>query len=202
LKQQPCKRADLGQCGALSLPAPGHGRAQGLSPGAARAAPRSKTCREAAGGGVAVTRSGLIAVLLWFVGLKAFPYEADDDVVPFVANSLTMSFFDRSGSPGYLKHMNKEGDAVPANRDWHERNGIDTFAYGHRRRWRRRWPDDYVNPCLPQAAAAGSFLVFVRYTPLSTHRVVCLLWWRPGRRHRRAWPDVAGPRATNRPPVG
>ena len=39
-----------------------------------------------------VTRVGLIVVLLWIGGLKAFPYEADG-IVPFVANSPTMSFF-------------------------------------------------------------------------------------------------------------
>jgi reactive chlorine resistance protein C len=40
----------------------------------------------------AVTRVGLIVVLLWIGGLKAFRYEADG-IVPFVANSPTMSFF-------------------------------------------------------------------------------------------------------------
>jgi len=35
--------------------------------------------------GVAVTRIGLIVVLLWIGGLKAFRYEADG-IVPFVAH--------------------------------------------------------------------------------------------------------------------
>ena len=42
--------------------------------------------------GIAVTRLGLIVVLVWIGALKAFPYEADG-IVPFVANSPAMSFF-------------------------------------------------------------------------------------------------------------
>ena len=41
--------------------------------------------------GVAVTRLGLIVVMLWIGGLKAFRYEADG-IVPFVANSPPMSW--------------------------------------------------------------------------------------------------------------
>jgi uncharacterized membrane protein YkgB len=41
--------------------------------------------------GVAVTRVGLIVVLLWIGGLKAFRYEADG-IAPFVANSPLMRF--------------------------------------------------------------------------------------------------------------
>ena len=70
--------------------------------------------------GVAVTRVGLIVVLLWIGGLKAFRYEADG-IVPFVANSPTMSFF--YADPGdYKAHKNPEGALVPANRAWHEAN--------------------------------------------------------------------------------
>jgi hypothetical protein len=42
--------------------------------------------------GIAVTRIGLIVVLLWIGSLKAFRYEADG-IVPFVANSPFMSYF-------------------------------------------------------------------------------------------------------------
>ncbi len=41
--------------------------------------------------GVVVARTGLIVVLLWIGGLKAFQYEAQG-IVPFVANSPLMSF--------------------------------------------------------------------------------------------------------------
>ncbi|HVW01297.1 MAG TPA: DUF417 family protein, partial [Planctomycetaceae bacterium] len=78
--------------------------------------------------GVALTRVGLILVLLWIGGLKAFPYEADG-IVPFVANSPLMSFF--YAEPAHYKsHMNPEGVLVPENRAWHEANHTYEFAYG------------------------------------------------------------------------
>src|SRR3954468_8485719 len=78
--------------------------------------------------GVAVTRAGLIVVLLWIGGLKAFRYEADG-IVPFVANSPFMSFF--YADPGHYKaHKNPEGALVPENRSWHESNRTYAFAYG------------------------------------------------------------------------
>jgi reactive chlorine resistance protein C len=110
--------------------------------------------------GVAVTRAGLIVVLLWIGGLKAFRYEADG-IVPFVANSPTMSFLYHAKSPEYQKHMNKEGELVPANREWHERNGTYTFAYGLGAVIVAYGLMLCLHPWLPQVAAAGSFLVFV-----------------------------------------
>src|SRR5262249_46387208 len=78
--------------------------------------------------GVTLTRVGLIIVLLWIGGLKAFRYEADG-IVPFVANSPVMSFF--YTDPGHYKsHMNPEGALVEANRAWHEANRTYEFAYG------------------------------------------------------------------------
>jgi uncharacterized membrane protein YkgB len=78
--------------------------------------------------GVAVTRVGLIVVLLWIGGLKAFRYEADG-ILPFVANSLTMSFF--YTDPGnYKAHINPKGALVAANSSWHEANRTYEFAYG------------------------------------------------------------------------
>jgi uncharacterized membrane protein YkgB len=110
--------------------------------------------------GVVVTRIGLIVVLLWIGGLKAFPYEADG-IVPFVANSPTMSFLYHTKSPEYQKHMNKEGELVPANREWHERNGTYTFAYGLGAVIVAYGLMLCLHPWLPEVAAAGSFLVFV-----------------------------------------
>jgi uncharacterized membrane protein YkgB len=52
--------------------------------------------------GIAVTRIGLIVVLLWIGGLKAFKYEADG-IIPFVANSPFMSFF-LSDPENYTSH--------------------------------------------------------------------------------------------------
>src|SRR5579885_3787078 len=78
--------------------------------------------------GVAVTRVGLIVVLLWIGGLKAFKYEADG-IVPFVANSPVMGFF--YADPGhYQAHVNPEGKLVPENRVWHEVNHTYPFAWG------------------------------------------------------------------------
>ena len=64
--------------------------------------------------GVTLTRVGLVVVLVWIGGLKAYRYE-DEGIVPFVANSPFMSFF--YADPGHYKaHMNREGELVPANR--------------------------------------------------------------------------------------
>jgi len=111
------------------------------------------------GAGVAVTRVGLIVVLLWIGGLKAFPYEADG-IVPFVANSPLMSFL--YADPGdYKAHMNPEGALVPANRAWHEANRTYEFAYGLGAVIVLYGLLLCLHPWLPQAAALGSFLVAV-----------------------------------------
>jgi uncharacterized membrane protein YkgB len=109
--------------------------------------------------GVAVARIGLIVVLLWIGGLKAFRYEADG-IVPFVANSPTMSFW--YNHPGeYKAHKNPEGALVPANRAWHEANGTYAFAYGLGSVIVLYGLLLCLHPWLPQAAAVGSFLVVV-----------------------------------------
>jgi uncharacterized membrane protein YkgB len=109
--------------------------------------------------GVAVTRLGLIVVLLWIGGLKAFRYEADG-IVPFVANSPTMSFF-YADPDGYKAHRNPEGALVPANRDWHEANHTYEFAYGLGAVIVLYGLLLCLHPWLPQVAAVGSFIVFV-----------------------------------------
>ena len=109
--------------------------------------------------GVTVTRVGLIVVLLWIGGLKAFRYEADG-IVPFVANSPTMSFF--YADPGnYKAHRNPEGALVPENRAWHERNRTYEFAYGLGTVIVLYGLLLCLHPWFPQAAAVGSFLVVV-----------------------------------------
>lgn len=79
--------------------------------------------------GVALTRLGLIVVLLWIGGLKVYKYEADG-IVPFVANSPFMSFLYHYPAPEYKAHINAEGQFNPANRQWHEENHTYTFSYG------------------------------------------------------------------------
>ena len=108
--------------------------------------------------GVALTRLGLIVVLLWIGGLKAFPYEADG-IVPFVANSPLMSFF--YADPGnYQPHMNPEGKRIPENRAWHETNRTYGFAWGLGAVIVLYGLLLSLHPWLPQAAAVGSLLVF------------------------------------------
>jgi reactive chlorine resistance protein C len=109
--------------------------------------------------GVLVTRIGLIVVLLWIGGLKAFKYEAQG-IVPFVANSPLMSFF--YADPGHYKaHMNPEGTFVPANVEWNEKNQTYAFAYGLGAVIVLYGLMLSLHPWLPQVAALGGFLVFV-----------------------------------------
>jgi uncharacterized membrane protein YkgB len=109
--------------------------------------------------GVVVARIGLVVVLLWIGGLKAFRYEADG-IVPFVANSPLMSFF--YTDPGHYKeHKNPEGALVPANRAWHEANGTYLFAWGLGSAIVTFGLLIALHPWLPQLATVGSFLVFL-----------------------------------------
>jgi uncharacterized membrane protein YkgB len=110
--------------------------------------------------GITLTRIGLVVVLVWIGGLKIYKYE-DEGIVPFVANSPLMSFFYNAPAGEYRKHMNREGELVAANREWHERNGTYQFAY---------WLGSVIvlygvlialHPIFPRVAAVGSFLVFV-----------------------------------------
>lgn len=78
--------------------------------------------------GMNVLRAGLIVVLVWIGSLKVAEYEADG-IVPFVANSPTMSFVYKYDAPEYKQYMNKEGELIPANRAWHQENGTYWFSY-------------------------------------------------------------------------
>ncbi|WP_437227907.1 reactive chlorine resistance membrane protein RclC [Planctomicrobium sp. SH661] len=109
--------------------------------------------------GVTVTRAGLMIVLLWIGGLKAFRYEADG-IVPFVANSPFMSFF-YAHPEEYKAHKNPEGKLVPENRAWHEANGTYEFAYGLGTVIVLYGVMISLNPWFPQIATLGSFLVFI-----------------------------------------
>jgi uncharacterized membrane protein YkgB len=110
--------------------------------------------------GIAVTRIGLVVVLLWIGGLKVFHYE-DEGIVPFVANSPFMSFFYQQPAGEYRQHMNREGELVPANRAWHQENGTYRFAYGLGSVIVLYGLMIASHPWLPRVAAVGSFLVFV-----------------------------------------
>jgi uncharacterized membrane protein YkgB len=109
--------------------------------------------------GVALTRVGLVVVLVWIGGLKVFKYE-DEGIVPFVANSPLMSFF-YNDLGHYKTHVNREGELVPANREWHESNGTYPFAYGLGSVIVLYGVLIALHPVFPRVAAVGSFLVFV-----------------------------------------
>jgi reactive chlorine resistance protein C len=108
--------------------------------------------------GMTMTRIGLVVVLIWIGSLKLYRYE-DEGIVPFVANSRAMSFFYRQPAGEYRKHMNREGELVPANREWHERNGTYPFAHGLGAVIVSLGVMIAVNPWCPRVSALGSFLV-------------------------------------------
>jgi reactive chlorine resistance protein C len=110
--------------------------------------------------GIFVTRVGLIVVLVWIGSLKVFHYE-DEGIVPFVANSPLMNFGYRQPAGEYKQHMNREGELVPANREWHERNGTYRFAHALGSVIVAFGVMVALHPWLPRVAAVGSFLVFV-----------------------------------------
>ena len=109
--------------------------------------------------GVVVTRIGLVVVLVWIGSLKAFRYE-DEGIVPFVANSPVMSFLYRQPADEYRQHMNREGDLVPANQEWHGRNGTYLFAHVLGSVIVALGVMVALHSWLPQVSAVGSFLVF------------------------------------------
>jgi uncharacterized membrane protein YkgB len=119
-----------------------------------------ETAAHADRAGITLTRIGLVVVLVWIGGIKTFEYE-DEGIVPFVANSPFMSFFYRQPAGEYRQHMNKEGELVLANREWHERNGSYLFAYGLGSVIVAFGVMIGLNPWLPRVAAVGSFLVFL-----------------------------------------
>jgi reactive chlorine resistance protein C len=110
--------------------------------------------------GVSLTRIGLVVVLVWIGGLKAFHYEGEG-IVPFVANSPLMSFVYRQPAGEYRQHMNREGELKLANREWHERNGTYPFAYALGSVIVAFGVMIALHPWLPRVAAVGSFLVFL-----------------------------------------
>ncbi|WP_080508160.1 DUF417 family protein [Bryobacter aggregatus] len=109
---------------------------------------------------VALTRLGLIVVLVWIGALKVERYEADG-IVPFVANSPLMSFFYAHPAPEYKQHMNREGDPAPANHAWHVTNHTYPFAIGLGSVIVGFGLMLSVHRWLPQVAAVGSLLVFL-----------------------------------------
>jgi reactive chlorine resistance protein C len=72
-----------------------------------------------------------------------------------------MSFFYHHPAPEYRPYMNREGELIPAHRDWHETNGTYPFAYGLGVLIVLIGILIAMHPVLPQVAAAGSFLLIL-----------------------------------------
>lgn len=142
--------------------------------------------------GLAVTRIGLVVVLVWIGALKVYKYEAEG-IAPFVANSPLMNFF--YSDPGnYKAHMNPEGAVVPANRTWHEANGTYAFALGLGAVIVFYGLLIALHPVLPQAATVGSFLVFVMSFVTLSFLITTPEVWVPDRGgQEHGFPLLAGP---------
>jgi uncharacterized membrane protein YkgB len=142
--------------------------------------------------GLALTRVGLVVVLVWIGGLKVYHYEADG-IVPFVANSPFMSFF--YGAPhDYQAHMNPEGAVVPANRAWHEMNRTYPFALGLGAVIVLYGLLIALHPWLPQVATLGSALVFVMSCVTLSFLVTTPEVWVPDRGgSEHGFPLLSGP---------
>ena len=115
--------------------------------------------------GVVRIRVGLVVVLIWIGGLKAYRYE-DEGIVPLVANSPLMSFFYRQPAGEYRHQMNREGELVTANREWHEENGTYPFAHALGTVIVAFGVMIALHPWLPRVATVGSSLVVLM--PLTT----------------------------------
>src|ERR1700679_1388563 len=117
--------------------------------------------------GMGLLRLGLGIVLVWIGGLKFANYEADG-IVPLVANSPVMSFFYHHPAPEYRHYMNREGEVIPAHREWHESNGTYTFSHGLGVVIVAIGLLIALYPISPRASFVGSFfLIFMALTTLS-----------------------------------
>jgi reactive chlorine resistance protein C len=110
--------------------------------------------------GMSMLRLGLVIVLLWIGGLKFASYEADG-IVPLLANSPFMSFLYHHPAPEYRQHMNREGQAVPANQRWNESNGTYPVSYGLGVIIVSLGIMIALYPVWPQVSAVGSFLLIL-----------------------------------------
>ena len=110
--------------------------------------------------GIGLLRLGLVIVLCWIGGLKFADYEADG-IVPLVANSPLMSFFYHHPAPDYRQYMNKEGEVIPAHRQWNESNGTYTFSHGLGIVIVLIGVLIAAYPILPQVSAVGSLLLIL-----------------------------------------
>jgi reactive chlorine resistance protein C len=72
-------------------------------------------------------------VFIWIGAIKFAPYEADS-ITPFVANNTILSQFYEHPKQ-YKAHLTREGELVPAQRDWQRAN--QTYAFRMAWTWSR-----------------------------------------------------------------
>jgi uncharacterized membrane protein YkgB len=73
-------------------------------------------------------RLAIAVVFIWIGAVKFAPYEADS-ITPFVANNPVLSLFYKY--PGqYRAHLTREGELVPAQREWQRANQTYVFSDG------------------------------------------------------------------------
>lgn len=104
-------------------------------------------------------RFGIVVVFLWIGGLKFFTYEADG-IVPFVANSPFMSFF-YNHPANYKQHMNKEGELIAPNHEWHTQNNTYAFSKGLGILLVTMAVLVALHPVAPLYSMVGSLLIFI-----------------------------------------
>src|SRR5260370_42486235 len=143
--------------------------------------------------GMGTLRLGLVIVLVWIGGLKFASYEADG-IVPLVANSPFMSFLYHYPAPEYRQHMNKEGEVVPANRQWNESNGTYRVSYGLGVIIVSLGIMSALYPIWPQISAVGSFLLILMSLSTLSFLVTTPEAWVPalGDPHH-GFPYLSGP---------
>jgi reactive chlorine resistance protein C len=78
--------------------------------------------------GLNLMRLAIAIVFLWIGALKFAPYEADS-ITPFVANNPVMSLFYKHPDE-YKAHLTREGELVPAQREWQTENNTYGFSDG------------------------------------------------------------------------
>jgi uncharacterized membrane protein YkgB len=78
--------------------------------------------------GYALMRLAIGVVFIWIGAVKFVPYEADS-ITPFVANNLVLSQFYKHPEQ-YREHLTREGELVPAQREWQRANRTYAFSDG------------------------------------------------------------------------
>ena len=142
--------------------------------------------------GMAALRLGLVIVLLWIGGLKFADYEADS-IVPLVANSPFLKFAYHYPAPEYQHFMNKEGELIPAHREWHTENGTYTVSHLLGVVIVGLGILLALHPLRPQLAAIGSFLlIFMALTTLSFLVTTPEVWVRPLGDANHGFPFLSG----------